>query len=176
MQRQGEIIAPNRTGSLHDRPGLELTKQTGSVRPIDLSPPRYSVVGMERLFLLWSGYHEGFPPPEGVNDMPFDRIGSRAACGRDRHGYEKTRDDDCVVNFGDAPCPVGRQRGIQLRHGRSSPSHLRMRNNGGDLHRPATVRTDHSWPRSGFRAVSIRGRRQHILGMIAAMRGPQASP
>ena len=78
MQRQGEMgtFAPNL--------GQEAC-QLGQVIPLtehDWYSPSYRSFGaqiwrgwpMDHLFKLWAGYHEGFPPPPGVNDLPFSIV------------------------------------------------------------------------------------------------------
>ena len=88
MQRQGEMgtFAPNL--------GQEAC-QLGQVIPLsrkDWYSPSYRSFGaqiwrgwsMERLLLLWAGYHEGFPPPAGVNRRRITCTSRR----RGGHGHE----------------------------------------------------------------------------------------
>jgi pyruvate dehydrogenase E1 component alpha subunit len=65
---------------------------------------------MERLMTLWAGYADGFPPPEGVNDLPFSIvIGSHVlpATGIGM-AMRRASDPHCVlVNFGDGAFSQG---------------------------------------------------------------------
>ncbi len=114
MQRQGEMgtFAPNL--------GQEAC-QLGQVIPLtrdDWYSPSYRSFGaqiwrgwsMERLFKLWSGYHEGFPPPPDVNDLPFSIvIGSHVlpAVGV-AMGMRYRNEPHCmVVNYGDGASSQG---------------------------------------------------------------------
>ena len=181
MQRQGEMgtFAPN-LGQEACMIGQvwELTKQ-------DWFSPSYRSFGaqiqrgwpMERLFLLWSGYHEGFPPPEGVNDMPFSIvIGSHVlpavgiAMGMRRRG-----DDDCVVvNFGDGAMSQGAvSEAFNFAMVDRAPVIFVCENNGWAISTPTKLQyaTDHLAGRGvAFGLSSIRVDGNDILGMIAAMR------
>jgi len=114
MQRQGQMgtFAPNL--------GQEAC-MIGQVWPLgaqDWFSPSYRAFGaqiwrgwsMERLMTLWAGYHDGFPPPEGVNDLPFSIvIGSHVlpATGI-AMGMRRASDPHCVVvNFGDGAFSQG---------------------------------------------------------------------
>ena len=181
VQRQGEMgtFAPN-LGQEACMIGQvwELTKQ-------DWFSPSYRSFGaqiqrgwpMERLFLLWSGYHEGFPPPEGVNDMPFSIvIGSHVlpavgiAMGMRRRG-----DDDCVVvNFGDGAMSQGAvSEAFNFAMVDRAPVIFVCENNGWAISTPTKLQyaTDHLAGRGvAFGLSSIRVDGNDILGMIAAMR------
>lgn len=114
MQRQGEMgtFAPNL--------GQEAC-QLGQVIPLtesDWFSPSYRSFGaqiwrgwtMERLFKLWAGYHEGFPPPPDVNDLPFSIVvGSHVLPGVGvAMGMQYRDDPHCmVVNFGDGALSQG---------------------------------------------------------------------
>jgi len=114
MQRQGQMgtFAPNL--------GQEAC-MIGQVWPLgaaDWFSPSYRSFGaqiwrgwsMERLMTLWAGFHDGFPPPEGVNDLPFSIvIGSHVlpATGI-AMGMRRAKDPHCVVvNFGDGAFSQG---------------------------------------------------------------------
>ena len=59
---------------------------------------------------LWAGFHDGFPPPEGVNDLPFSIvIGSHVlpAVGIGMGMNYKKNNDCVVVNFGDGASSQG---------------------------------------------------------------------
>jgi len=78
MQRQGQM------GTFAPGLGQEAT-QIGSVFPLratDWYAPSYRSIGaqvfrgwpIERLLLLWDGFHEGFRPPDDINDLPFSIV------------------------------------------------------------------------------------------------------
>lgn len=181
MQRQGEMgtFAPN-LGQEACMIGQvwELTKQ-------DWFSPSYRSFGaqihrgwpMERLLLLWAGYHEGFPPPEGVNDMPFSIvIGSHVlpsvgiAMGIRRRGNK-----DCVVvNFGDGAMSQGSvSEALNFATVDRAPVVFVCENNGWAISTPTTLQyaTNHLAGRGvAFGLPSIRVDGNDILGMIAAMR------
>ena len=181
MQRQGEMgtFAPNlgqeacMIGQVWD-----LTKQ-------DWFSPSYRSFGaqiqrgwpMERLFLLWSGYHEGFPPPEGINDMPFSIvIGSHVlpAVGI-AMGMRRRHQQDCVVvNFGDGAMSQGAvSEALNFAMVDKAPVIFVCENNGWAISTPTQLQyaTTHLAGRGiGFGMPSIRVDGNDILGMIAAMR------
>ncbi len=114
MQRQGQI------GTFAPSLGQEAC-MIGQVWPLgqdDWFSPSYRSLGsqiwrgwpMDRLMMLWAGYHDGFPPPEGVNDLPFSIvIGSHVlpAAGI-AMGMRRANDQHCVVvNFGDGAFSQG---------------------------------------------------------------------
>lgn len=114
MQRQGKM------GTFAPGFGQEAT-QIGQVYPLteqDWFSPSYRSFGaqiwrgweMERLLLLWAGYHEGFAPPPGLRDLPFSIvIGSHVlpavgiAMGMQYQGDPGV----VVVNFGDGALSQG---------------------------------------------------------------------
>ncbi|MDP7028636.1 MAG: thiamine pyrophosphate-dependent dehydrogenase E1 component subunit alpha [Phycisphaerales bacterium] len=114
MQRQGQM------GTFAPNIGQEacMIGQVWPLGPSDWFSPSYRAFGaqiwrgwsMERLMTLWAGYHEGFPPPEGVNDLPFSIvIGSHVlpATGI-AMGMRRAADPHCVVvNFGDGAFSQG---------------------------------------------------------------------
>lgn len=181
MQRQGEMgtFAPN-LGQEACMIGQvwELTKQ-------DWFSPSYRSFGaqihrgwsMERLLLLWAGYHEGFPPPEGVNDMPFSIvIGSHVlpsvgiAMGMRRRGNK-----DCVVvNFGDGAMSQGAvSEALNFAMVDRAPIVFVCENNGWAISTPTKLQyaTNHLAGRGvAFGLPSIRVDGNDILGMITAMR------
>ncbi|MBG83597.1 MAG: pyruvate dehydrogenase (acetyl-transferring) E1 component subunit alpha [Phycisphaerae bacterium] len=181
MQRQGEMgtFAPN-LGQEACMIGQvwELTRQ-------DWFSPSYRSFGaqihrgwpMERLFLLWSGYHEGFPPPEGVNDMPFSIvIGSHVlpAVGI-AMGMRRRNNNDCVVvNFGDGAMSQGAvSEAFNFAMVDRAPVVFVCENNGWAISTPTKLQyaTDHLAGRGvAFGLSSIRVDGNDILGMIAAMR------
>ncbi len=65
---------------------------------------------MEHLMRLWAGFHDGFPPPKNVNDLPFSIvIGSHAlpAVGIGMGIKYKKKNDCVVVNYGDGASSQG---------------------------------------------------------------------
>ncbi|MCH2133181.1 MAG: thiamine pyrophosphate-dependent dehydrogenase E1 component subunit alpha [Phycisphaerales bacterium] len=181
MQRQGEMgtFAPN-LGQEACMVGQvwELTKQ-------DWFSPSYRSFGaqiqrgwpMERLFLLWAGYHEGFPPPEGVNDMPFSIvIGSHVlpAVGI-AMGIRRRKDNHAVVvNFGDGAMSQGAvSEAMNFAMVDQAPVVFVCENNGWAISTPSKLQfaTEHLAGRgTGFGLPSIRVDGNDILGMIVAMR------
>ena len=181
MQRQGEMgtFAPNL--------GQEacMIGQVWELSRQDWFSPSYRSFGaqihrgwpMERLFLLWSGYHEGFPPPEGVNDMPFSIvIGSHVlpAVGI-AMGMRRRNNNDCVVvNFGDGAMSQGAvSEAFNFAMVDRAPVIFVCENNGWAISTPTKLQyaTDHLAGRGvAFGLSSIRVDGNDILGMIAAMR------
>jgi TPP-dependent pyruvate/acetoin dehydrogenase alpha subunit len=114
MQRQG------RMGTFAPNIGQEacIVGQAHPLTADDWFAPSYRSFGaqimrgwsMERLMRLWAGFHDGFPPPEGVNDLPFSIvIGSHVlpAVGIGM-GMNYKNDNNCiVVNFGDGATSQG---------------------------------------------------------------------
>ena len=114
MQRQGQMgtFAPNL--------GQEacMIGQVWSLGPDDWFAPSYRSFGaqiwrgwsMEHLMRLWAGYHSGFPPPDGVKDLPFSIvIGSHVlpSVGL-AMAMRRAQDAHCaVVNFGDGAFSQG---------------------------------------------------------------------
>jgi pyruvate dehydrogenase E1 component alpha subunit len=114
MQRQGEM------GTFAPGSGQEAT-QIGQVYPLsgsDWFAPSYRCFGsqvwrgwpMEQLMLLWDGFHEGFPPPAGVNDLPFSIvIGSHLlpAVGVAQAIQYRNGNEVVLANFGDGAMSQG---------------------------------------------------------------------
>jgi TPP-dependent pyruvate/acetoin dehydrogenase alpha subunit len=114
LQRQG------RMGTFAPNIGQEacIVGQAHPLTPQDWFAPSYRSFGaqimrgwsMERLMRLWAGFHDGFPPPEGVNDLPFSIVvGSHVlpAVGIGM-GMNYRNDRHCVVvNFGDGATSQG---------------------------------------------------------------------
>lgn len=181
MQRQGEMgtFAPN-LGQEACMIGQvwELTRQ-------DWFSPSYRSFGaqihrgwpMERLFLLWAGYHEGFPPPEDVNDMPFSIvIGSHVlpAVGI-AMGMRRRQNRDCmVVNFGDGAMSQGAvSEALNFAMVDKAPVVFVCENNGWAISTPTHLQyaTNHLAGRGiGFGVPSLRVDGNDILAMISAMR------
>jgi pyruvate dehydrogenase E1 component alpha subunit len=114
MQRQGKMgtFAPNL--------GQEacIIGQVTSLTKDDWFAPSYRSFGaqimrgwpMEHLMRLWAGFHDGFPPPEDVNDLPFSIvIGSHVlpAVGIGMGMNYKDNKDCVVVNYGDGASSQG---------------------------------------------------------------------
>jgi len=114
MQRQG------RMGTFAPNLGQEACI-IGQVVPLtdnDWYAPSYRSFGaqilrgwpMEHLMRLWAGFHDGFPPPENVNDLPFSIvIGSHVlpAVGIGMGMNYKKKKDCVVVNYGDGASSQG---------------------------------------------------------------------
>jgi TPP-dependent pyruvate/acetoin dehydrogenase alpha subunit len=116
MQRQGEM------GTFAPGIGQEATQigQVFGLEKRDWFAPSYRCFGaqmfrgwpIDQLLLLWDGFHEGFPPPEGVNDLPMSIvIGSHVlpAVGIAQGIQYKTNPPYAVVvaNFGDGAMSQG---------------------------------------------------------------------
>ena len=114
MQRQG------RMGTFAPNIGQEACI-IGQVQPLttdDWFAPSYRSFGaqiirgwsMEHLMRLWAGFHDGFPPPKGVNDLPFSIVvGSHVlpAVGVGMGMQYKNQKNCVVVNFGDGATSQG---------------------------------------------------------------------
>jgi len=114
MQRQGEM------GTFAPGIGQEAT-QIGQVYPLtkdDWFSPSYRSFGaqmwrgwpIDQLMLLWDGFFEGFPPPEGVNDLPFSIvIGSHIppAVGVAMGMKQRNAKTVMLTNFGDGAASQG---------------------------------------------------------------------
>lgn len=114
MQRQGEM------GTFAPGLGQEAT-QIGQVYPLetrDWFAPSYRSFGaqlwrgwpIEQILLLWDGFHIGFPPPEGVNDLPFSIvIGSHLlpAVGVAQAIQYRNEKSVVLANFGDGAISQG---------------------------------------------------------------------
>ena len=114
MQRQG------RMGTFAPNLGQEacIIGQVQPLEPDDWYAPSYRSFGaqimrgwsMEQLMRLWAGFHDGFPPPDNVNDLPFSIvIGSHVlpAVGIGM-GMNYANETNCVVvNYGDGASSQG---------------------------------------------------------------------
>lgn len=114
MQRQGQM------GTFAPNIGQEACI-IGQVIPLtndDWFAPSYRSFGaqivrgwpMEQLMRLWAGFHDGFPPPEHVKDLPFSIVvGSHVlpAVGIGMGMNYKQKNDCVVVNFGDGASSQG---------------------------------------------------------------------
>lgn len=114
MQRQG------RMGTFAPGHGQEAT-QIGQVHPLretDWFAPSYRSFGaqiwrgwpMDQLMLLWDGFFEAFPPPPGVNDLPFSIVvGSHLlpAVGVALGMQHRGDDNVMLTNFGDGALSQG---------------------------------------------------------------------
>ena len=114
MQRQGEM------GTFAPGMGQEAT-QIGQVYPLtsdDWFSPSYRCFGaqlwrgwaIDQLLLLWDGFHAGFAPPDGVNDLPFSIvIGSHVPLATGVAMAMRNRGDRSVMltNFGDGAFSQG---------------------------------------------------------------------
>lgn len=180
MQRQGEMgtFAPNL--------GQEAC-QLGQVIPLsqkDWYSPSYRSFGaqiwrgwsMERLLLLWAGYHEGFPPPPGVNDLPFSIVvGSHVlpAVGI-AMGMNYKSDSSCVVvNFGDGALSQGPvAEALNMAAVNTAPVVFVCENNGWAISTPLNKQsaTEHLAMRGlGFGMPSIRVDGNDLLAMTVAV-------
>lgn len=114
MQRQG------RMGTFAPNLGQEacIIGQVTSLTKDDWFAPSYRSFGaqimrgwpMEHLMRLWAGFHDGFPPPKDVNDLPFSIvIGSHTlpAVGIGMGMKYKKKKDCVVVNYGDGASSQG---------------------------------------------------------------------
>lgn len=114
MQRQG------RMGTFAPNIGQEacIIGQVTSLREDDWFAPSYRSFGaqimrgwpMEHLMRLWAGFHDGFPPPNNVNDLPFSIvIGSHVlpAVGIGIGMKYKKKNNCVVVNYGDGASSQG---------------------------------------------------------------------
>ena len=114
MQRQG------RMGTFAPNYGQEACI-IGQVQPLtadDWYAPSYRSFGaqivrgwpMEHLMRLWAGFHDGFPPPQAANDLPFSIvIGSHVlpAVGIAMGMKIKKQPHCVVVNYGDGASSQG---------------------------------------------------------------------
>ncbi|MBT4524647.1 MAG: pyruvate dehydrogenase (acetyl-transferring) E1 component subunit alpha, partial [Phycisphaerae bacterium] len=114
MQRQG------RMGTFAPNIGQEacIVGQVTSLTKDDWFSPSYRSFGaqimrgwsMEHLMRLWAGFHDGFPPPKDVNDLPFSIvIGSHVlpAVGIGMGMNYKKKKDCVLVNYGDGASSQG---------------------------------------------------------------------
>jgi TPP-dependent pyruvate/acetoin dehydrogenase alpha subunit len=181
MQRQGKMgtFAPNL--------GQEAT-MIGQVQPLtqrDWFCPSYRSFGaqiwrgwsMERLMLLWAGYHEGFPPPDGVNDLPFSIvIGAHVLPAVGIAMAAKIKGDDTVVavNFGDGASAQGAvSEAMNFAAVTTAPVVFFCENNGWAISTPVELEaadTRLAVRGAGFGIPSIRVDGNDILAMVTAAR------
>ncbi|MCH2149447.1 MAG: thiamine pyrophosphate-dependent dehydrogenase E1 component subunit alpha [Phycisphaerales bacterium] len=180
MQRQGEMgtFAPNL--------GQEAC-QLGQVIPLtehDWYSPSYRSFGaqiwrgwpMDHLFKLWAGYHEGFPPPPGVNDLPFSIvIGSHVlpAVGIAMGMNYQDKSNCMVVNFGDGAFSQGAvSEALNFAAVNAAPVVFVCENNGWAISTPLAKQsaTDSLAVRGlGYGVPSIRVDGNDILAMTVAV-------
>ena len=180
MQRQGEMgtFAPNL--------GQEAC-QLGQVIPLtehDWYSPSYRSFGaqiwrgwpMDHLFKLWAGYHEGFPPPPGVNDLPFSIvIGSHVlpAVGIAMGMNYQDKSHCMVVNFGDGAFSQGAvSEALNFAAVNAAPVVFVCENNGWAISTPLAKQsaTDSLAVRGlGYGVPSIRVDGNDILAMTVAV-------
>jgi pyruvate dehydrogenase E1 component alpha subunit len=180
MQRQGEMgtFAPNL--------GQEAC-QLGQVIPLtkdDWYSPSYRSFGaqiwrgwpMDHLFKLWAGYHEGFPPPANVNDLPFSIvIGSHVlpAVGIAMGMNYQDKSHCVVVNFGDGAFSQGSvSEALNFAAVNTAPIVFVCENNGWAISTPLAKQsaTDSLAVRGlGYGVPSIRVDGNDILAMTVAV-------
>lgn len=180
MQRQGEMgtFAPNL--------GQEAC-QLGQVIPLtkdDWYSPSYRSFGaqiwrgwpMDHLFKLWAGYHEGFPPPANVNDLPFSIvIGSHVlpAVGIAMGMNYQDKSHCVVVNFGDGAFSQGSvSEALNFAAVNAAPVVFVCENNGWAISTPLAKQsaTDSLAVRGlGYGVPSIRVDGNDILAMTVAV-------
>ena len=179
MQRQGQM------GTFAPNIGQEAC-MIGQVWPLgskDWFSPSYRGFGaqicrgwsMERLMTLWAGYADGFPPPEGVNDLPFSIvIGSHVlpATGI-AMGMRRANDPHCVlVNFGEGAFQQGAvSEALNLAAVDRAPVVFVCENNGWAISTPISKQT--MQPVLAMRGIalgipSIRVDGNDILAMLTA--------
>ncbi len=180
MQRQGQMgtFAPNL--------GQEAC-MIGQVWPLgrdDWFAPSYRAFGaqiwrgwsMSRLMTLWDGYHDGFPPPDGVKDLPFSIvIGSHVlpATGI-AMGMRRAQDPHCVVaNFGDGAFSQGAvAEALNFAAVDKAPMVFVCENNGWAISTPLQKQTGTGVFASrgtGYGVHAIRVDGNDILAMMTAM-------
>jgi TPP-dependent pyruvate/acetoin dehydrogenase alpha subunit len=180
MQRQGQMgtFAPNL--------GQEAC-MIGQVWPLgkdDWFSPSYRAFGaqiwrgwsMERLMTLWAGYHDGFPPPPEVNDLPFSIVtGSHVlpATGI-AMGMRRAGDPHCVVvNFGDGAFSQGAiTEALNFAAVDKAPIVFVCENNGWAISTPLSKQAGNDVLAArgvGYGVHSIRVDGNDILAMMMAM-------
>ena len=179
MQRQG------RMGTFAPNLGQEAL-QIGQVYPLskdDWYAPAYRSFGaqvwrgwpMERLLLLWNGFFKGFPPPEGVNDLPFSIvIGAQVPVATGiAMGMQYQDDPHCVmVNFGDGASSQGAvAEAMNFAAAYQSPCVFILENNGWAISTPTCKQAGVSVLAKrgiGYGLHSVRVDGNDILAMIHA--------
>jgi TPP-dependent pyruvate/acetoin dehydrogenase alpha subunit len=132
---------------------------------------------MDRLMTLWDGYHDGFPPPEGVNDLPFSIvIGSHVlpAVGIGM-AMKRASDPHCVVvNFGDGAFSEGAViEALNFAAVEQAPVVFVAENNGWAISTPLSKQCSNEVLASrgiGYGVHSIRVDGNDILAMTTATR------
>ncbi|MHC4811213.1 MAG: pyruvate dehydrogenase (acetyl-transferring) E1 component subunit alpha [Planctomycetota bacterium] len=181
MQRQG------RMGTFAPGYGQEATQiaQVYHLTDADWFVPSYRSFGaqiwrgweMERLFLLWAGYFEGFAPPPGLRDMPFSIvIGSHLlpAVGL-AMGMQYQGDPGIVMaNFGDGALSQGAvAEAFNFAAVNRAPCVFCLENNGYAISMPVERQCAHEVLAQrgvGFGIPSIRADGNDVLAMITAMK------
>ena len=181
MQRQGKM------GTFAPNTGQEACI-IGQVQPLSKSDwyaPSYRSFGaqilrgwpMEHLMRLWAGFHDGFPPPEGVNDLPFSIvIGSHVlpAVGVGMGMNYKKNNDCVVVNFGDGASSQGAvSEALNFAAVYKAPVIFVCENNGWAISTPIRKQTANdvfAARGTSFGIPSIRIDGNDILAMICATR------
>jgi pyruvate dehydrogenase E1 component alpha subunit len=181
MQRQGKM------GTFAPGLGQEAT-QIGQIFPLtdrDWYAPSYRSFGaqiwrgwpMSQLMLLWDGFFEGFPPPPGLNDLPFSIvIGSHVLPAVGVAMGMKYRGEDTVMltNFGDGALSQGATaEALNFAAVNAAPVVFVCENNGWAISTP----TDHQCAHEvlaqrglGFGVPSIRVDGNDVLAMLVATR------
>lgn len=179
MQRQG------RMGTFAPNIGQEacIVGQAHPLTSEDWFAPSYRSFGaqimrgwsMVRLMRLWAGFHDGFPPPDGVNDLPFSIVvGSHVlpAVGIGM-GMNYKEDNNCVVvNFGDGASSQGAvSEALNFAAVYQAPVVFVCENNGWAISTPIFKQTSltsfavHGLA-AGMRSIRVDG--NDILAMICA--------
>jgi len=179
MQRQGEM------GTFAPGLGQEAT-QIGQIHPLqkkDWFAPSYRSFGaqlwrgwpIDQLLLLWDGFHIGFAPPEGVNDLPMSIvIGSHTLPAVGIAQGIQYRSDDAVVlvNFGDGAMSQGAvNEAFNFAAIDKAPIVFVCENNGWAISMPVEKQAATPWLAQrgiGFGIPSIRVDGNDVLAMIAA--------
>jgi len=179
MQRQGQM------GTFAPGIGQEAT-QIGQVYPLtkeDWFCPSYRSFGaqmwrgwpIDQLLLLWDGFHEGFAPPEGVNDLPFCIvIGSHVPTATGiAMGMRIRKHLGCaMVNFGDGASSQGIvNESLNFAAVYKAPVVFLLENNGWAISMPATkqVATETYAVRGiGFGIPSMRVDGNDVLAVLVA--------
>lgn len=181
MQRQGQM------GTFAPNIGQEACAvgQAWPLGEMDWYSPSYRSFGaqiirgwpMDRLMTLWDGYHDGFPPPEGVNDLPFSIvIGSHVlpAVGIGM-AMKRASDPHCVVvNFGDGAFSEGAViEALNFAAVEQAPVVFVAENNGWAISTPLSKQCSNEVLASrgiGYGVHSIRVDGNDILAMTTATR------
>jgi len=181
MQRQG------RMGTFAPSIGQEAL-QIGQVYPLtkdDWFVPAYRSFGaqvwrgwpIEQILLPRNGFFKGFPPPEGVNDLPFSIvIGSQVPVATGiAMGMQYQNDPHCImVNYGDGASSQGAvAEAMNFAAAYQSPCVFILENNGWAISTPSKKQSAVSvfaLHGLGYGLHSIRADGNDILAMIHAAR------